>query len=114
MIVYDQRENGWSVLLGISLMAFFAGGTIAGRHRRRAQGALYQGVALAAMISGAVVVADIIWHAVLSRGVAVRTVELWVGGPLGAAVTASLGALLGRWLVRRAAARKLGPPSSSR
>ena len=105
-ILRDQRERGWSVLLVVSLVGFLFGGMIAGRNRRRVEGALYQALAFAGFVSLAAVFADAIWHAVLTRGISVRTVGLWFGGPILAVIVASVGALYGRWRVRRMAARR--------
>jgi multisubunit Na+/H+ antiporter MnhB subunit len=96
----DQTGDLWVLPTVIVALAFFLGGAIAGRHRRRPAGALVQGVALALPTSVLLVVVDIARRSALHRGQSVGVAELWLAAIGGTVGIAALGALFGRWLYR--------------
>jgi hypothetical protein len=104
----DQPGDLWLVPAVITVAAFFIGGAIAGRHRRRRTGALIQGVALAVPVSLLLIVADIGRRLDLHRPFTLPVAGLWLYALLGTVVISSLGALYGRrrYLKKRARRKK--------
>jgi multisubunit Na+/H+ antiporter MnhB subunit len=96
----DQKGNLWMVPAVIVTATYFAGGAIAGRHRRRPWGALVQGVVLAVSTSVILVIVDFVRRLVLGKGLPMGVVGLWVAAIAGTVVIAVLGALFGRRLYR--------------
>jgi predicted permease len=92
----DQPGHLWLVPAVITVAAFFIGGYIAGRHRRRRTGALLQGVALAVPVSLLLIIADIGRRLDLHRGFTLPVAGLWLYSLVGTIVISSLGALYGR------------------
>jgi uncharacterized membrane protein YoaK (UPF0700 family) len=104
----DQPGDLWLVPAVITVAAFFIGGAIAGRHRRRRTGALIQGVALAVPVSLLLIIADIGRRLDLHRPFTLPVAGLWLYALLGTVVISSLGALYGRrrYLKKRARRKK--------
>lgn len=104
----DQPGHLWLVPAVITVAAFFVGGYIAGRHRRRRRGALIQAVALAVPVSLLLIVADIGRRLDLHRGFTLPVAGLWLYALIGTVVISSLGALYGRrrYLKKRARMKK--------
>jgi hypothetical protein len=96
----DQQSNLWMVPAVIVTATYFAGGAIAGRHRRRPWGAMVQGMALAIPTSVILVIVDLARRLVLGKGLPLGVVGLWLAAIAGTVVIAVLGALFGRWLYR--------------
>jgi membrane protein YqaA with SNARE-associated domain len=105
-ILRDQRSHKWVLLAFVSIIGFFLGGLIAGRHRRRAKGAIYQGIALALLVTVTIVLSDVVRHLVLARGVNARVLSTWIGALVGSMVVASIGGILGRLRFRRSRRKK--------
>ncbi len=104
----DQPGHLWLVPTVITVAAFFIGGAIAGRHRRRRTGALVQALALAVPVSLLLIVADIGRRLDLHRGFTLPVAGLWLYALVGTVVISSLGALNGRrrYLKKRARRKK--------
>jgi hypothetical protein len=104
----DQPGHLWLVPAVITIAAFFIGGYIAGRHRRRRTGALLQAVALAVPVSLLLIIADIGRRLDLHRGFTLPVAGLWLYALVGTVVISSLGALYGRrrYLKKRARKKK--------
>ena len=102
----DQSGDLWVAPAVIAGLAYFIGGSIAGRHRRRRYGAVIQGVALAVPTSIVLIIADIGRRIVLSMGLSFAVVGLWLAAIVATIVVASLGALFGRWAYIRSRRRK--------
>lgn len=97
----DQKGYLWVVPTIIVVATYFLGGAIAGRHRHRSVGALIQGIALAIPASLVLVIADLARRLILSKGIPIVIVGLWLAAIAGTVVIAVLGALFGRWLYAR-------------
>ena len=108
LILRDQHERSWPLLLVVAGMGFLLGGGVAGRHRRLRRGSIAQGVALGLMIATATLLANLVRTLVLAKGVTLSTAGLWVGVELGSVLLASSGALIGRRRFWRSRKRKLG------
>ena len=93
----DQSGDLWVVPAVIVGLAYFLGGAIAGRHRRRRTGAIVQGFALAIPTSLVLIIADIGRRIVLRNGLSLKVGGLWLGTIAATIVVASIGALFGRW-----------------
>jgi hypothetical protein len=106
LILRDQRERVWIVLLPIAAAGFLIGGAIAGRHRRLARGARAQGVICGLVTATVIVVANAVRTAVLGIGFSSRTLMLWLGLEVAAVVFAMVGARIGRHLYLRSRRRK--------
>jgi hypothetical protein len=102
----DQPGDLWIAPTVIVTAAFFVGGAIAGRHRRRATGAIAQGIALAIPVSLVLIIADIGRRLFLNKSLPLPVAELWLYALVGTVVVASLGALFGRRLYLREKKRK--------
>jgi hypothetical protein len=104
----DQPGHLWVVPMVITVAAFFIGGVIAGRHRRRRTGALVQAVALAVPVSLLLIVADVGRRLDLHRGFTLSVAGLWLYALVGTLAISSLGALYGRrkYLKKRARRKK--------
>jgi len=104
----DQPGHLWVVPTIITVAAFFIGGTIAGRHRRRRTGALLQGVALALPVSLLLIIADVGRRLYLHRPFTLPVAGLWLYALLGTLVISAVGALYGRrrYLKKRARRKK--------
>jgi hypothetical protein len=104
----DQPGDLWLVPAVITVAAFFIGGAIAGRHRRRRTGALIQGVALAVPVSLLLIIADIGRRLDLHRPFTLPVAGLWLYALVGTVVISSLGSLYGRrrYLKKRARRKK--------
>lgn len=107
----DQPGDLWIVPAVIVTAAFFVGGAIAGRHRRRSTGAIAQGIALAIPVSFLLIIADIGRRLYLNKGLPLPVAELWLYALVGTVVVASLGALFGRRLYLRKKKRKRNSPA---
>lgn len=107
----DQPGDLWIVPAVIVTAAFFVGGAIAGRHRRRSTGAIAQGIALAVPVSFLLIIADIGRRLYLNKGLPLPVAELWLYALVGTVVVASLGALFGRRLYLRKKKRKRNSPA---
>ena len=92
----DQSGDLWVVPAVIAGLAYFTGGCIAGRHRRRPIGAIVQGVALTVPTSVVLIIADIGRRIVLSKGLSLPVAALWLAAIVATIVIASLSALFGR------------------
>jgi multisubunit Na+/H+ antiporter MnhB subunit len=102
----DQSGDLWLAPAAIAAAAYFIGGAIAGRHRRRPTGALIQGVALAVPTSIVLIIADFGRRLVLSKGLPLPVVGLWIAAIAATIVIASVGALFGRWAYVRSRKRR--------
>lgn len=104
-----QPHKLW-LLAGLGVaVAFFAGGMVAGRRRRRPEGALYQGLALAAMAWTALVVAAVFRLVVLLPGFPhLSTLVWWVVGIVVGTALSCAGALYGRWSYIRSREKRRG------
>jgi hypothetical protein len=104
----DQPGALWLLPTAITVAAFFIGGSIAGRHRRRRTGALVQAIALAVPVSLLLIIADVGRRLDLHRGFTLPVAGLWLYALLGTVVISSLGALNGRrrYLKKRARRKK--------
>ena len=102
----DQSGDLWVAPAVIAGLAYFVGGSIAGRHRRRPSGAVIQGVALAVPTSIVLIIADVGRRIVLSKGLSLQVVGLWFGAIVATIVIATLGALFGRWAYIRSRRRR--------
>ena len=104
----DQPGLLWVVPMVITVAAFFIGGAVAGRHRRRRRGALVQAVALAVPVSLLLIIADVGRRLDLHRGFTLPVAGLWLYALLGTVAISSLGALYGRrkYLKKRARNKK--------
>ena len=102
----DQRGDLWVAPAVIAGLAYFIGGSIAGRHRRRRSGAVIQGIALAVPTSIVLIIADIGRRIVLSKGLSLTVVGLWFGAIISTILIATLGALFGRWAYLRSRKRR--------
>jgi hypothetical protein len=101
-----EPDGTWLIALLAASASFFAGGAIAGRHRRRIRGAVNQGLALALL-------ADVVLVLVALAAMAARS----QGGPTGrsvgwglilvlwSVVVAVAGSCYGRWTFLRARER---------
>lgn len=105
----DQPGHLWVVPMLICMAAFFIGGAIAGRHRRRRTGALVQAIALAVPVSMLLIIADIGRRLDLHRGFTLPVAGLWLYALAGTVIISSLGALFGRrrYLKKRARRKKI-------
>ena len=101
----DQGGNLWLVPAVVVTLAYFVGGAIAGRHRRRPGGALIQGVALALSTSSVLVTADLVRRIVIGNHQSAAVALLWLAAAAGTILIAVLGSLSGRWLYIRRRAR---------
>ncbi len=91
------RTTQGQVALGVAALGFLAGGAVAGRHRRRVEGALLQGLAVAVLAETCLLVAAVFRLAVLHRGLPHPSTVGWT--VLGAVLLAGLacaGGLAGR------------------
>lgn len=88
-------------LLGIAAAGFFAGGVVAGRHRRRPRGALWQGLGVGALAVLVLAAAALFRLALLQAGIpsATRLAQVLLGACILTTVSC-LGALCGRALYR--------------
>lgn len=103
----DQPGHLWLLPMVITVAAFFIGGAIAGRHRRRRTGALVQAIALAVPVSLLLIVADIGRRLDLHRGFTLPVAGLWLYSLVGTVAISGLGALYGRRrYVKKRARRK--------
>jgi len=102
----DQSGDLWVAPAVIAGLAYFIGGSIAGRHRRRPRGAVIQGIALAVPTSIVLIIADVGRRIVLSKGLSLTVVGLWLGAIVATIVIATLGALFGRWAYLRSRRRR--------
>jgi hypothetical protein len=104
----DQPGHLWLAPAVITVAAFFIGGYIAGRHRRRRTGALLQAAALAVPVSLLLIIADIGRRLDLHRGFTLPVAGLWLYALVGTVAISSLGALYGRrrYLKKRARKKK--------
>lgn len=104
----DQSGDLWLLPTVIVVAAFFIGGAIAGRHRRRRTGACLQGIALAVPVSLLLIIADIGRRLDLHRGLTLPVAGLWLFALAGTVAISSLGALYGRrkYLKSQARAKK--------
>lgn len=102
----DQSGDLWVAPAVIAGLAYFIGGSIAGRHRRRPSGAVVQGIALAVPTSIVLIIADVGRRIVLSKGLSLSVVGLWLGAIVATIVIATLGALFGRWAYIRSRRRR--------
>jgi hypothetical protein len=107
-VLRDQRERVWMPILVIAAVGLLVGGAIAGRHRRTPRGALTQGVVVGFVTATVIVIADIIRHAALGRGISSHTVGLWLGVEVGAVLIAGLGGLIGRIRYLRSRKKRAG------
>jgi multisubunit Na+/H+ antiporter MnhB subunit len=96
----DQEGNLWMLPAVIVIAAYFFGGAIAGRHRRRPGGALIQAGALAISTSLMLIIADIGRRLVLGQNLRLAVAGLWLAAVGATIVIAALGALFGRWVYR--------------
>lgn len=94
----DQKGDLWVIPTVIVIVAYFVGGAIAGRHRRRPSGAVAQGVALAVTTSVIMVVADLVRRVVVGKPQSAAVAGLWLVAIGGTVVIAATGAMAGRWL----------------
>ena len=97
----DQPGHLWVVPAVIVIATFFVGGAIADRHRRRAIGAIAQGIALAIPVSLVLIIADIGRRLFLNKSLPLPVAELWLYSLVGTVVVASFGALFGRRMYLR-------------
>jgi hypothetical protein len=102
----DQPGHLWLAPTAITVLAFFIGGFIAGRHRRRRTGALAQGIALAVPVSLLLIIADIGRRLDLHRGFTLPVAGLWLYALVGTIVISSLGSLYGRRKYQKKRARR--------
>jgi hypothetical protein len=109
LVLRDQRQSAWKILLVLAGLGIFLGGAIAGRYRRRSTGALAQGVTLGVMTATAVLVANLVRVLVAGTSISGTTLVLWVGIEVGSVVIAAVGALVGRSLYLRSRKRKVLP-----
>jgi H+/Cl- antiporter ClcA len=107
LIVRDQRDSVWRLLLIVAALGLFIGGAIGGRDRRTRAGALWQGAVVGALTSTVILVANVVRILVLAKGISVHTFGLWVGIEVGSVLVASCGAAYGRYRYRRRERRAL-------
>jgi hypothetical protein len=100
----DQGGIWWVLPAAIMALGFLLGGAIVGRHCRRAQSALWQGMLISAVTVWLIFIADLIRRHVLTQIVTHAVLKLWLVSALGAVVVGGVGGLLGYWL--RAPARR--------
>ena len=92
-----QPDGAWVLALLAVAAAFFAGGALAGRHRRKVSGAVYQGLALAGLALGALLVGGAFRQLVLVEGFPTAMTDGWlVLAAALACVVAVGGSLFGR------------------
>jgi multisubunit Na+/H+ antiporter MnhB subunit len=96
----DQDGYLWMLPTVIVVAAYFFGGAIAGRHRRRPSGALIQAGALAVSTSLMLIIADIGRRLILGQSLPLAVAGLWLAAFVATIVIAVLGALFGRWVYR--------------
>ena len=96
LILRDQHQPAWKALLVLAALGFLAGGAVAGRHRRKRAGALWQGAVLGGLTVLVILVANAVRVGVVGDRVAFHTVGLWVGIGASSIVIASIGAVIGR------------------
>jgi hypothetical protein len=97
----DQRGHLWIVPAVMVFLAFFVGGAIAGRHRRRRRGAVIQALALAVPVVVALMLADLARRLILHSPLYAPYIDLWIDALVLAIVIAISGALTGRLLFLR-------------
>ncbi|HEX3794005.1 MAG TPA: hypothetical protein VHV57_05865 [Acidimicrobiales bacterium] len=101
----DRSGAVWVIPAAIMALGFFAGGRVAGRHRRNAKGAFNQGVLVAALTMPLIFIADLVRRAVLSQSITVEVLAIWVGALAAATLVGGLGGISGRRRVRLARKR---------
>jgi hypothetical protein len=105
--IIDQTGDLWVIPTVIVSVAYFVGGAIAGRHRRRPSGAVAQGVALAVTTSLIMVIADLVRRIMVGTHQSAAVADLWLLAIGGTVEIAAMGAIFGA-LDLHAASRALG------
>jgi hypothetical protein len=102
----DQGGLWWVIPAAIMAIGFFAGGTIAGRHRKSPKGAFRQGLLVASLTIVLVFIADMIRRLVLSEGMELTILGYWVAAAAAALLVGGLGGANGRRRTLRAKQRR--------
>lgn len=106
----DQAGLGWLVPAAVTVLAFAAGGVVAGRRARTAP-ALARGLAVGALAVAVLLVADGVRRLLMNPTLPMGVVYYWCDGAAVALFCSAAGALAGqRWLPARPAPVVAGAP----